>query len=165
VTGRYNRIWLSVRCVCYAHSAPAIKLNFCQHPDHPGYPPHVCISWALPQTLASWGILLHQSIRPSRLLQLYLREPWRVSPFHVSIFRGLRTVLYAGSLGWIPRRVYTWHLDQFPFWAYLSAVWQVSSHDAYVPSSRILSITTCLGRHHFRLVVYPLSFPLSTIDN
>jgi hypothetical protein len=61
-----------------------------------------------------------------------------------------------GLLGWTPRRVYTWHLEPIPFWACLSAVWQVSIHDAYVPSSKILSITTCLGRHRFRLAVYPL---------
>jgi len=62
--------------------------------------------------------------------------------------------------------------DKFPFGpaVYLFrqlAVRQVLTHDAYVPSSKILSIVTCSGRHRpwsfgpgtkgFRLAVYPLS--------
>ncbi|MDY7077650.1 MAG: hypothetical protein SXV54_12080, partial [Chloroflexota bacterium] len=57
----------------YAKSA-CLKLNFCQHPDLPGHPPHVSVSWALPQAFASWAILLHHGMRPGRLLQHYLRE-------------------------------------------------------------------------------------------
>jgi hypothetical protein len=42
---------------------------------------------------------------------------------------------------------------------------QVVRHDASTIPSLSLSITTCLGCRHFRLVDYPLSFPLSTIDD
>jgi len=29
---------------------------------------------------------------------------------------------------------------RFPIWACLSAIWQVLTHDAYVPSSKILTL-------------------------
>ena len=53
------------------------KLDYCQYPvlvvqdkcpDLPGYTSHVSISWALPQALASWDILLRHGMRPGRLL-------------------------------------------------------------------------------------------------
>jgi hypothetical protein len=53
----------------YVPKDACLKLDFSQYPDLPGYPPHVSISWALPQALASWGILLRHGLRPGRLLQ------------------------------------------------------------------------------------------------
>jgi hypothetical protein len=55
--------------------------------------------------------------------------------------------------------------DKFPFGPAVClsrqlAVRQVRDHDASTIPSLSLSIATCLGRHHFRLVVYPL-FPLA----
>jgi hypothetical protein len=90
--------------------------------------------------------------------------PRSACPFSVSF----RAVLYAvshSSSGIIrlSTRMIEW--GQVPFWACLSAIWQVPGNDAYAPSSRILPIATCLGRRRSRLAVYPLSFPLSTIDN
>jgi hypothetical protein len=54
--------------------ASAIKHDFCQSPDLPGYPPHVSVSPALPRALASWGILLRRGLRPGRLLLPRQRE-------------------------------------------------------------------------------------------
>jgi len=75
-----------------------LKLDFSQYPDLPGYPPHVSISWALPQALASfgfaqdkpWGILLRHGLQPGRLL-LHKAErtrdgfPGSVCPFGVTL--------------------------------------------------------------------------------
>ena len=43
--------------------------------------------------------------------------------------------------------------------------WQGLHDDASNTSLLALSIVTCLGRHHVWFVAYPLSFPLSTIEN
>ena len=89
-----------------------------------------------------------------------LREPRRVSPFHVSIFRDLRTMLYAVSLvssGYHVPHYYVAEWRHFPFGPAYQPVWQVLTHDAYASSSKILSLVTCLGRHRSRLAVYSLS--------
>ena len=39
----------------------------------------------------------------------------------------------------------------------INQVWQVPTHDAYAPSSKILSIATCSGRRHFWLALIPFS--------
>ena len=53
--------------------------------------------------------------------------------------------------------------DKFPFGPAVClsgqlAVRQVATHDAYVPSSKILSIATCSGHRRFRLAAYPPRF-------
>jgi hypothetical protein len=84
----------------------------------------------------------------------------RVTPFRVSIFRDHRTVLYAvshTSSEYHVCRYYVAEWRQVPFWACLSAVWQVLTHDASDTPLLALSIVTCSQRRHFRLVAYPLS--------
>ena len=46
--------------------------------------------------------------------------------------------------------------DKLPFGPASQLVLQVLCNDAYVPSSKILSIVTCLGRRCFRLTAYSL---------
>jgi hypothetical protein len=96
-------------------------------------------------------------------------EPQGVSPFRMSIFRGLRAVLYAVSLasgrrpgcakpgpngdnsrlglprgiGTIPRGLPVSRFGRF----------QLTTLPAYL---RLLPIATCWGRHRLRLAVYPL---------
>jgi hypothetical protein len=60
----------------------------------PLYPPHVSIFWALPQTFASWGILLRYNIRLSRLLFAKSHSGFPRSGY--PLFCDLRMVLYAG---------------------------------------------------------------------
>jgi hypothetical protein len=54
----------------YVPQDACLKLDFSQSPDLPGYPSHVSVSWALPQALASWDILLRHGMRPGRHLPL-----------------------------------------------------------------------------------------------
>jgi hypothetical protein len=84
----------------------------------------------------------------------------RVTPFRVPILRDFRMVLYAVShvsSGYHVCRYYVAEWRQVPFWACLSAVWQVLTHDASNTPLLALSIVTCSQRRHFRLVAYPLS--------
>jgi len=79
----------------------------------------------------------------------------------MSIFRGRRSALYAASLVssdyHVPRYT-TWpNGDVSLLGLRVTAVSQVLTHDAYVPSSKILTIATCSRRHRLRLAVYPLS--------
>ena len=141
----------------YVPKDACLKLNFSQYPDLPGYPPHVSVSWALPQALASWGILLRHGLRPGRLLQ----RPF--TSFRASSERARdgfpRSVCPFGvALGWCftpdPIRVQscaTWHARPgiVPFWACLclsgnSQRRQVLHDDAYTPSLA-LAIATCLA--------------------
>ena len=76
--------------------ASAIRLGLHEHPDPPIDRPHVSLSLALPRAFASWGI------HPSCGLRLAAcsdcaESHTRVIPFRVSIGRGFRSVLYAGS--------------------------------------------------------------------
>ena len=134
----------------YVPKDACLKLDFSQYPDLPGYPPQVSVSWALPQALAFWGILLRHGLRPGRLL-LHKAErtrdgfPRSVRPFGV-------------TLGWCftpdPIRVQScaaWHARPgiVPFWACLclsgnSQRRQVLHDDAYTPSLT-LAIATCLA--------------------
>jgi hypothetical protein len=108
------------------------------------------------------GFLGHpsrQGIRPGRLLPS-LREPLTgysvPRPFSVTLGRHCT-----------PRPSYrvnttyphtTWpNGDVSLLGLRITAVSQVPTHDAYVPSSKILTIATCSRRHRFRLAVYPLS--------
>ncbi len=84
----------------------------------------------------------------------------------MSIFRDFRTMLYAVSLV-----SSEYHVPRYTTWPngdvsllglplsvlQTSAVWQVLTHDAYVPLSKILTLATCSRRRRFRLAVYPLS--------
>jgi len=72
------------------------------------------------------------------------RPSYRVNTTHPAILRG--------------------RMETFPFWACVlsvrrqaSAVSQVLTHDACVPSSKILTVATRSRRRRFRLAVYPLS--------
>ncbi len=104
----------------YVPEDACLKPDFCRHLDLPGCPPHVSISWALPQALASWGILLRHGIRPGRLL-LHEAErardgfPCSVCPFVVAL---------GGCFTPGPIRVQScaaWHArpGTDPFWACL----------------------------------------------
>jgi hypothetical protein len=98
---------------------------------------------------------------PSRLM---IKPSQRqVTPFRVSILRGCRAVLYAGSSAeWIPYTNVLYGLKTFPVLGPAVclegqiAVRQVLHDDASTTASLSLSIATCLGRHRFRLAVYPL---------
>ena len=76
--------------------ASVIRLRLRKHPDLPIDRPHVSVSLALPRALASWGILPACSLRLAACSDN--SESHRgVTPFRVSICRGFRSVLYAGS--------------------------------------------------------------------
>ena len=103
------------------------------------YRPHVSISSALPEALASWGIPLHQGIRPGRLLSRgenpdgLLRS---VCPFSVTLGRySTPCPLYVSSGDHAPRySVAEWgHVPFGPACVCLrnhQPVWQVLTHDA-----------------------------------
>ena len=128
--------------------------------------PHVSISPALPEALASWGILLPDGIRPDRLLapsgENRLGLPRSVYPFRVTLgWHSTPCPSYvSGETHVLAYAVAEWgHVPFGPAYVCftkLQPLWQVLTHDAYVPSSNILSIVTCLRRRHLRLVAYPL---------
>ena len=145
----------------------SLRKTVCLKPRHiespclPEHPPHVSIlSWALPQALASWGILLRHSIRPGRLLKEHCDGfPRSECP----LVCDLRMALYAGSHSGghhVPGNDMA--RDQIPF------------GPAYQPFSRFLlttlhpclhsslSVATCSTGSPHRLAVYRLSFPLLT---
>ena len=68
--GKCNRrAGVPERKPCFHYGqAVCLKPSHVESPCLPEYPPHVSLSWALPQAFASWGILLRQGIRPGRLL-------------------------------------------------------------------------------------------------
>jgi len=86
--------WISRRKPCFHGQAVCLKPQHIESPCLPGHPPHVSISWALPQAFASWGILLRHSIRPGRLLK-ECHDGFPRSEY--PLFRDLRMAFYAGS--------------------------------------------------------------------
>jgi hypothetical protein len=58
--------------------------------------PHVSVSLALPRAFASWGIPPICGLRLAACSS-HLESHREVTPFRVSICRGFRSVLYAGS--------------------------------------------------------------------
>ena len=93
--------------------------------------PHVSISPALPEALASWGILLPDGIRPDRLLapsgESRRGLPRSVYPF----LRDVRLVLYAVSLIHIEWKLCDGsphsQLGTCPVWACLRLLRQTSA--------------------------------------
>jgi hypothetical protein len=76
--------------------ASAIRLRLHEHLDHPIDRPHVSVSFALLKAFASWGIPPVCGVRLAACSD-GSESHTRVIPFRVSIGRGFRSVLYAGS--------------------------------------------------------------------
>jgi len=153
--------WISRRKPCFHYGqAVCLKPGHVESPCLPGHPPHVSLSWALPQAFASWGILLRHSMRPGRLLQeRHDGFPRSECP----LFRDLRMALYAGSYSRGHHALgYCMAQDQFPFGPACQPFSRICLTTLQPCLHSSLSIATCSTGSPHRLTVYRLSCPLLT---
>jgi len=124
------------------------------YPRH--YPGHLLLEPSLPSGHPAWP----PAPIAERALDGLLRS---VCPFSVTVGRHC-TPRPSYRVDTTYPAILRGRMEAFPFWACVlsvrgqaSAVSQVLTHDACVPSSKILTIATCSRCRRFRLAVYPLS--------
>jgi hypothetical protein len=124
------------------------------YPRH--YSGHLLLEPSLPSGYPAWS----PAPIAGRTVDGLLRS---VCPFSVAVGRHC-TPRLSYRVGTTCSAVSRGRMETFPIWACVlfvhrqrAAISQILTHDACVPSSKILTIATCSRRHRSRLAVYPLS--------